>query len=69
VGGVIRGGGAAADGGEAEVADLDLALAAVDEDVVALEVAVDDAAGVEVGEAVAAKDLPPHIFSMIYVGN
>ena len=39
------------DGGEAEVADLDLPLAAVNEDVVALEVAVDDAARVEVREA------------------
>ena len=45
---------AAAERGEAEVADLDLALVAVDEDVVALEVAMDDGrrVGVEVGEAV-----------------
>jgi hypothetical protein len=42
----------AADGGEPEVADLDLALAPVHEDVVALEVAVDDPVRVQVGEAV-----------------
>jgi hypothetical protein len=36
-------------GDEAKVADLDLALAAIDEDDVALEVTVDDPARMEVG--------------------
>lgn len=50
-------GGVAEDGGEAKVADLDLAGVAVDEDVVALEVAVDygGIVAVEVGEG--AEDL------------
>jgi len=43
---------------QAEVADLDDALAAVDEDVVALEVAVDDRRGVAVQVDEAAEDLP-----------
>lgn len=43
---------------EAEVADLDDALAAVDEDVVALEVAVDDRRGVAVQVDEAAENLP-----------
>lgn len=45
--------GAVADDSEAEVANFELAIVAVDKDVVALEVAVDDgwAVGVEVGES------------------
>jgi len=50
---VRRAAGVPQHGGEAQVADLDAALVPVDEDVVALEVAVDDrrVEAVEVGEA------------------
>ena len=47
----------AEDGGEAEVADLDVVVG-VDEDVDGLEVAVDHALGVDVHEAF--QDLPEH---------
>jgi len=59
--------GLAEDGGEAEVANLDLALVAVHEDVVTLEVPVDDGWIVAVQIQQAAEDLPAPVLHRPYV--
>ena len=55
------------DGREAEVANLDLALVAVHEDVVTLEVPVDDGRIVAVQIQQAAEDLPAPVLHRPYV--
>jgi len=59
--------GLAEDGREAEVANLDLALVAVHEDVVTLEVPVDDGRIVAVQIQQAAEDLPAPVLHRPYV--
>jgi hypothetical protein len=65
--------GLAEDGGEAEVANLDLALVTVHEDVVTLEVPVDDGRIVAVEVQQAAEDLPapvlhrPHVHPPVFL--
>ena len=59
--------GLAEDGREAEVANLDVALVAVHEDVVTLEVPVDDGRIVAVQIQQAAEDLPAPVLHRPYV--
>jgi hypothetical protein len=63
----VNGMGLAEDGSQAEVADLDLALVAVHEDVVTLEVPVDDGRIVAVQVQQAAEDLPAPMLHRPYV--
>jgi len=63
----VNGMGLAEDGSQAKVADLDLALVAVHEDVVTLEVPVDDRRIVAVQVQQAAEDLPAPVLHRPYV--
>ena len=63
----VNGMGLAEDGSQAEVADLDLTLVAVHEDVVTLEVPVDDGRIVAVQVQQAAEDLPAPVLHRPYV--
>jgi len=63
----VNGMGLAEDGSQAEIADLDLTLVAVHEDVVTLEVPVDDRRIVAVQVQQAAEDLPAPVLHRPYV--
>jgi hypothetical protein len=63
----VDGVGLAEDGGETEVANLDLSLVAVHEDVVTLEVPVDDGRIVAMQVQQAAEDLPAPVLHRPYV--
>lgn len=63
----VDGMGLAEDGGQTKVADLDLALVAVHEDVVTLEVPVDDGRIVAVQVQQAAENLPAPVLHRPYV--